>query len=241
MQKICLENIIPVMDNPRFDSGAALDLLDGLIGRYPQLASCRADIERAFQIVRDAYLAGNKILICGNGGSAADADHWAGELLKSFSKPRPLCREDKDKLPPELADHLQEGLPIIPLTGFSALNTAFANDVASEFTFAQLVWSLGKPGDVFIGISTSGNARNVCAAAQTARVRRMPTIALTGKSGGRLRPLSDITIAAPESETYLVQELHLPIYHYLCLMLEEEFFPTPPKSDVTTVYAAQER
>jgi D-sedoheptulose 7-phosphate isomerase len=228
------------MKDLRLDSGSSLGLLDGLIRRYPQLDPCQADIERAFQIMRDAYLAGKKILVCGNGGSAADADHWAGELLKSFSKPRPLAREDKDELPPELADHLQEGLPMIPLTGFSALNTAFANDVAAEFTFAQLVWSLGKAGDVFVGISTSGNARNVCAAAQAARVRRMPTVALTGESGGRLRSLSDITIAAPARETYIVQELHLPIYHCLCLMLEEEFFATKPESNLASVQAVQE-
>ena len=199
--------------------------LDNLIRRLPLLDPCRGDLERAFKMIRDAFLARNKVLICGNGGSAADAEHWAGELLKGFCKPRHLSHEDRERLPLELGERLQGGLPIIPLSGFPALSTAFANDVEPELTFAQLTWALGREGDVLIGMSTSGNARNVCFAARAARGRGMSTIALTGESGGTLRSVCDLTIRVPSQETYLVQELHLPVYHCLSLMLEDEFFP----------------
>jgi D-sedoheptulose 7-phosphate isomerase len=199
--------------------------LDELIGRLPVLAACRTDVHRVFLVLRDAYRAQKKVLVCGNGGSAADAEHWAGELLKGFRSKRDLSAEDKAKLAPELAASLQGALPIIPLTGFSSLNTAFGNDVSPAFAFAQLVWGLGLPGDVFIGISTSGNARNVCAAAQTARARGLTTVGLTGDSGGALKALCDYTIRVPSQQTHLVQEYHLPVYHCLSLMLEDEFFP----------------
>jgi D-sedoheptulose 7-phosphate isomerase len=206
-------------------SVSVLQHLDDLVARFPVLVSCRPEVEHAFQMMRASYLSGNKALICGNGGSASDAEHWAGELLKGFCKLRPLSPSDRQTLPEELGARLQGGLPIIPLTGFPALSSAFANDVAHELTFAQLVWALGRKGDVFIGISTSGNARNVCAAAQAARGRGMPSIALTGETGGVLRTLCDLTIGVPVRQTHLVQELHLPIYHCLSLMLEDEFFP----------------
>jgi D-sedoheptulose 7-phosphate isomerase len=199
--------------------------LDELERRYPALAECRSDLKQAFAAMCQAYRANRKMLLCGNGGSAADADHWAGELLKGFRKKRALSTTEKAKLPPHLAEHLQEPLAAIPLTGLSALSTAFANDVAPELAFAQLVWGLGDAGDVFIGISTSGNARNVCAAAQAARARGMFTMALTGSNGGALKPLCDLAICVPAKETYLIQEYHLPIYHCLSIMLEEEFFP----------------
>jgi len=199
--------------------------LNDLEHRLPVLAECRTDIIRAFTVMRDAYKADRKVLLCGNGGSAADADHWAGELLKGFRKKRALSTENKAKLPFHLAEHLQNALAAIPLTGFSAFSSAFANDVARELTFAQLVWGLGNAGDVFIGISTTGNASNVCAAAQTAHARGMFTIALTGDNGGALKPLCDLAICAPAKETYLIQEYHLPIYHCLSTMLEEELFP----------------
>jgi D-sedoheptulose 7-phosphate isomerase len=165
-----------------------------------------------------------KLLLCGNGGSAADADHWAGELLKGFCSKRPLMPDEKVGLPPILAEQLQRPLPAIPLTSFTALATAFANDVAPELCFAQLTWALGNAGDVFIGISTSGNAKNVGWAAQAARSRGLRTIGLTGKSGGELKNHCEVMVRVPAMETYLVQELHLPIYHCLSLMLEEEFF-----------------
>jgi D-sedoheptulose 7-phosphate isomerase len=199
--------------------------LDNLVRRVPSLVSCRSDMEGAFRAIRDAYRTSAKLLVCGNGGSATDAEHWAGELLKGFCKKRPLSVDEKSKLPLDLSEQLQSALPVIPLTGFTALTTAFGNDVMSELVFAQLVWAFGKKGDVFVGISTSGNARNVCAAAKTARARGLFTIAFTGESGGALMPLSDLTIRVPERETYLIQECHLPIYHCLSMMLEDEFFP----------------
>lgn len=199
--------------------------LDELEQRIPALIGCRNDLDRAFRAMRDAYKADGKVLLCGNGGSAADADHWAGELLKGFRKSRVLSAEDKALLPPHLAQQLQGALAVIPLTGLNALTTAFANDVSAELSFAQMVWGLGRVGDVFVGISTSGNAKNVCAAAQAARARGLQTIALTGESGGALKSLCDIAICAPAKETYLIQEYHLPIYHCLSMMLEDEFFP----------------
>lgn len=196
--------------------------LDALIARIPALETCRGDIWRAFELMRDSFKSGGKLLLCGNGGSAADAEHWAGELLKGFCSRRPVGADSG--LPAELAEKLQGGLPTIPLTGFVSLSTAFANDVDATLTFAQLVWALGKPGDVLVGISTSGNAANVGAAMETARAKGLRTIGLTGATGGKLRPLTEVCICAPESETFLIQELHLPIYHCLCLMLEDEFF-----------------
>lgn len=198
--------------------------LNNLFARVPVLRVCRRELEQGFELICDVFRSRKKVLICGNGGSAADSEHWAGELLKGFCKPRSLPPEDQAKLPPDLAGQLQGGLPIIPLTGFPAFSTAFSNDVANELTFAQLIWALGESGDALIGISTSGNARNVCAAAHAARARGMTSIALTGKTGGALRSLCDLTIQVPARETYLVQELHLPIYHCLSLMLEDEFF-----------------
>lgn len=167
---------------------------------------------------------GGKLLLCGNGGSAADADHWAGELLKGFRLQRRLSEEQQAKFRPETAQFLQGALPAIPLTGFPALTTAFGNDVSPELCFAQLTWALGKPGDVWIGLSTSGNARNVCAAAEVARAQGLHTLALTGQNGGRLAPLCNTAIRVPASETYRIQEYHLPVYHSLCLMLEDAFF-----------------
>lgn len=202
--------------------------LDNLICRAPALACCVTDIEHAFLTLASAFRSGRKLLLCGNGGSAADAEHWAGELLKGFCSKRPLSDAEKQGLPPELAGRLQGALPVIPLTGFTALSTAFANDVAPELVFAQLIWGLGNPGDVFIGISTSGNAANVCAAAQAARAKGLITLALTGEGGGKLAPLCDHALRVPAAETYRIQEYHLPVYHCLCLMLEDEFFPPGP-------------
>ena len=198
--------------------------IKNLLERRPQLAACRGDIENAFATLRDCFRSGGKLLLCGNGGSAADADHWAGELLKGFALKRPLSPAEKAGLPPDLAGKLQGALPVIPLTGFAALGTAFANDVDPQLIFAQLIWGLGRPGDVFIGISTSGNARNVCAAMETAKARGMYALGLSGRTGGRLNALCDLCLKVPADETYLIQELHLPIYHCLCLMLEDEFF-----------------
>ena len=200
------------------------DFIKNLVERMPLLDGCRETIEQAFLKMASTYRSRHKVLICGNGGSAADAEHWAAELLKGFRSKRPLEQADRDKLPLALAEALQGALPTIPLTAFHALSSAFANDVRADCTFAQLTWALAQPGDLVIGISTSGTAANICAALQTARARGAATLGLTGKSGGAMRELCDVIIQAPATETYLVQEYHLPIYHCLSMMLEEEFF-----------------
>lgn len=195
--------------------------IENLLRRKPELASCVPDIEAAFRAMCTAFESDHKLLLCGNGGSAADADHWAGELLKGFVHRRPLPAHMTEGLSGDVAANLQWGLPAIPLTGFPALTTAFANDVHPDFIFAQLVQALGRSGDVLVGISTSGNSRNVCHAASVARARGLSVIALTGQSGGKLKSLADICIAVPATETYLIQEFHLPIYHCLSLMIED--------------------
>ena len=145
-------------------------------------------------------------------------------MLKGFGQKRPLSQAEKQRLPEALGLKIQGALPVIPLTGFVSLSTAFANDVDPDLIFAQLVWGLGRPGDVLVGISTSGNARNVCAAMEAAQARGVRRIGLSGRTGGKLNPLCEVCIRAPADETYLIQEFHLPIYHCLCLMLEDEFF-----------------
>jgi len=198
--------------------------LDHLFERAPELRPLRDQIDASFLLLRDAIANGGKLLLCGNGGSAADADHWAGELLKGFKSKRTLSPAARAGLPAGIADSLQGAIPAIPLTGFAALTTAFANDVDGDLTFAQLTHALGRPGDVLIGLSTSGNARNVCAAATVARVRGLRILGLTGASGGTLAPLCDICLRVPAAETFRAQEFHLPIYHCLSLMLEDDFF-----------------
>ncbi len=195
--------------------------LENLVHRAPALEVCLPSVEEAFGQLFDAFAAGHKILLCGNGGSASDAEHWAGELLKGFVHKRPLSPKMAQGLPSEVAANLQWALPAIPLTGFPALTTAFANDVNPDFNFAQLVFGLGQKGDILVALSTSGNSKSVCHAARVARHRSMPVIALTGAKGGALKELADFCIAVPADETYLVQEYHLPIYHCLCLMLED--------------------
>lgn len=197
--------------------------IDHLVTRYPALEVCRADMRRAFSLLCESFERDGRLLICGNGGSAADAEHWAGELLKGFEHPRPLSPEDQAKLPPRWAGTLQWAFPVIPLTGFTALTTAFMNDVEPASIFAQLVWTLGRPGDVLAAISTSGNSENVCRAAEAARARGMKVLALTGETPCRLHSLADVCIAAPATQTRLIQEFHLPIYHCLSLMLETEW------------------
>lgn len=202
------------------------DHLENLVLRIPALDVCARDIDAAFGILLRAFEADRKLLLCGNGGSASDAEHWAGELLKGFVHKRPLPAKMSDGLSPELAGNLQWAFPAIPLTGFPALATAFANDVDPDFTFAQLVWALGRPGDVLVALSTSGNSRNVRLAAEVARFRGLSIISLTGQTDGKLRKLSDACVAVPATETFLVQEYHLPVYHCLCLMLETEWAST---------------
>jgi len=177
----------------------------------------------AFAVLTACLRRGRRVYLCGNGGSAADCEHWAGELLKGFYARRPP-RLPRGRVPRAL-HRLQEGLPVIPLTGFVSLRTAVANDIAGELEFAQLVWVLGRPGDVLVAISTSGNSRSVALAAEAARARRMRVVGLSGADGGRLRRIARPCIRAPATQTHLIQELHLSIYHTLCLALETAFFP----------------
>lgn len=190
--------------------------LNEFIGRYPQLEVCRASITWAVEMMAECVRGGNKLLLCGNGGSAADAEHWAGELLKTFCSERPL----PEGLPAELAAELEGALPAIALTSFPAFQTAWANDRNPDYNFAQLVQALGRPGDMLIALSTSGNATNVCHAVATAKALGIKTIGLTGEAGGALAAEADETIRVPAEKTHEVQELHLPIYHTICLMLD---------------------
>jgi D-sedoheptulose 7-phosphate isomerase len=205
--------------------------LNELVQRYPALAACSGEIQAAFEGLVACYAAGGKLLVCGNGGSAADADHIVGELMKGFLKPRPLgedraarLRAADPVLGPLLASQLQSGLPALNLAASAALLTAFANDVNAELSYAQAAHGHGKPGDVLLGISTSGNAGNVRAALLVARAIGMKTIGLTGRGGGKMAPFCDVLIAVPATRTFEVQELHLPVYHCLCAMVEERFF-----------------
>lgn len=198
--------------------------LKELIRRRPELAPCKVSIADAFATLRACFRSGGKVLLCGNGGSAADADHWSAELLKGFCRERPLSAKSRKGMPRGIARRLQGALPAIPLSSFPALSSAFANDVSAELTFAQLVTALGHRGDVLIALSTSGRSPNVCLAAQAARARGMATVALTGSGGGRLARLADVAVRVPARETHLVQEFHLPVYHCLSLMLEDAFF-----------------
>jgi D-sedoheptulose 7-phosphate isomerase len=202
-----------------------------LIFSYPGLDVCASDIEAAYTVLRDCYQRGGKVLTCGNGGSAADAEHIVGELMKGYLLKRPVTEELRTKLTsmhPEdgdyLGNHLQGGLPAISLVSQTSLLSAIANDTAPDMVYAQQVYVYGREGDALIGISTSGNATNVLRAMQVARASGLRTIGLTGRTGGKLKPLCDVCIRVPANETTLVQERHLPIYHVLCAMLEEEFF-----------------
>lgn len=207
--------------------------LETLIKRYPALSVCEEEIEKAYEIMEECFATGHKLLIAGNGGSCADGEHIAGELMKGFKLPRKCTEEFAKKLKSidaergaELAEKLQGGLPTIALDNHQALNTAYVNDVENGglLTYAQQVYGYGKAGDVLLGISTSGNSKNVAYATVVARAKGMKVIGLTGAKGGNLVSAADVTIKVPETETYMIQELHLPVYHCLCLMLEERFF-----------------
>ena len=203
-------------------------MLNELLGRYPALKACEPDIRAAYRALCAAFGAGGKLLVCGNGGSAADAEHIVGELILDR---RELTAEQRQRLialeatdGATLAAQLQRALPAISLVTSVSLATAFANDVAPELIFAQQVYGLGVAGDVLLGISTSGNARNVAYAVLAAKAKGLVTLGLTGGTGGRLKLLCDIAIVAPSSKTPEIQELHLPIYHCLCAMVEAHFF-----------------
>ena len=216
-------------------NGTVQKHLATLVANHPELSVCVPDIERAFSLMESGFRRGGKLLIAGNGGSAADADHIAGELMKSFVLPRPVdsLAEKMQKIDPvrgsALAEKLQAGLPTVALTQHTALTTAYLNDVAGSapYVFAQQLSVLGKPGDVFLAISTSGSSENILNAAVVAEALESPVIALTGESGGKLAGVADVAIRVPATETYRVQEYHLPVYHALCLMIEEAFFEQP--------------
>lgn len=212
-------------------ASAAHPVLLRLVNKYPELEACIPDIVRAFELLADSYRSGGKLLVCGNGGSSADSDHIVGELMKGFMSKRPLPQQRRDELSaafPEdgayLADHLQGALPAISLTSSTALISAYANDVAADMVYAQQVYGYGRREDVLLGISTSGNSANVIRALQVARARGLATIGLTGEHGGRMRELCDVAIRVPWGVTPDIQERHLPIYHALCILLEDEFF-----------------
>ena len=203
---------------------SGLQVLDGLAARHPALASCADDVRAAFELVLSAYCGGGKVLVCGNGGSAADAEHICGELLKKFKRHRDIPPALAAKLRPELAAKLEGALPAVSLVSMSGILTAFANDVAWETAFAQQVLALARPGDVLVALSTSGNSANCVAAAEVMRALGGRAIAFTGARPSRLSEVCDVTIRVPETETYKVQELHLPVYHALCARIEDVLF-----------------
>ena len=205
--------------------------LEHLIERYPQLSPIRGDIERVYELLRDAYASGHKLLVAGNGGSAADSEHIAGELMKGFVKPRALPEEMARRLKEVdaaggalRAENLQGALPSLALTGQPGLSTAVLNDLDGKFVYAQLLYGYGQENDVFLAITTSGNSENIYLACVAAKAKGLKVAVLTGKTGGRAARVADVSIIVPEQETYKIQELHLPVYHTLCLMLEERFF-----------------
>lgn len=208
-----------------------MEILNRLLQRYPILERNREEIYQAYKLLEECYVKGNKLLVAGNGGSAADAEHIVGELMKGFIKKRPLESDLKQRLieldkemGEILAEKLEGTLPALSLNMNIGLNTAFLNDVDGLLILAQEVYGYGNAGDVFLGISTSGNSVNVNYAAVIAKAKGLKTIALTGKDGGKLKDKVDVAIIVKEMETYKIQELHLPIYHALCEMLEERFF-----------------
>ena len=205
-------------------------ILTGMIERYPQMQGNEQEVLAVYEILEKCFVDGHRLYLCGNGGSASDCEHIAGELLKSFKKPRPLADDlveglkkygDRGQV---LIENMQGGLPTVSLCGHTAFSTAFQNDCDPMFVFAQQVGAWGESGDVLLTLSTSGNSKNCIYAAMVAKAKNMSVVALLGGSGGELKTLADASVVVPEKETYKVQELHLPVYHCLCAMLEEEFF-----------------
>jgi len=209
-------------------------ILDELICTYPALSDCRESILAAYESLVSCYRQDGTVLVCGNGGSAADAEHMVGELMKDYLVKRPVAEAHAQKMRNldaeggyELSAHLQQALRAISLVSQTSLISAICNDVNAEMAFAQQVYGYGREGDVLVAISTSGNAANVCNAAVVARGLGITIIGLTGMSGGKLRTVSDIAVCVPADKTYRIQEYHQPIYHALCAMLELEFFGRP--------------
>lgn len=207
-----------------------LEIKKDFFERHTDLIYLDEQITKSIELIIDLKKE-NKILLCGNGGSAADCEHIAGELLKSFELKRKLSdkmyKKLKDSYGEEgtfIADNLQQAVKAIPLTSFCAYNTAFLNDCNEKMMFAQLVNALGIKDDILISISTSGNSKNVVYASMLAKTMGIKVIALTGETGGKLKNIADITINVPSKRVYRIQEYHLPIYHLLCLCVESELF-----------------
>ena len=198
--------------------------LGELLRRYPRLIVCKNSIEEAFNLLCHCFTRRGKVLLAGNGGSASDADHIAGELLKSFSGAKQLSNQAETCLSPEALRNLQNALPVLPLANLTGIMSAFCNDCNPAWCFAQLVWGLGMENDVLWVLSTSGRSKNILNAIEVAKAKGLATLALSGQTGGLLKNVCDVCICVPETETFKIQELHLPIYHCLCLMLEYNFF-----------------
>lgn len=232
-QKLLLLFMLPIesdeMEN--YMKKSTLNEIDLLVKRYPQLETIKSTMEAAVNCIIESYKNGGKMLVCGNGGSAADSLHIVGELMKSFVLKRRLSKDKQNEIRmmfPENADYyisnLQCALPAISLVNETSLITAYANDNASDLSFAQQVLGYGRKGDILFAISTSGNSANVVHAARIAKINGLKVIGLTGESGGALKELCDVLLAAPSQVTYQIQEFHLPMYHAICLALENEFF-----------------
>jgi len=206
-------------------------MINTLISNYPALAGCKDDILKAFELLKSTFEKKGILLVCGNGGSAADAEHMVGEMMKTFNLERPLPVDLKEKLTNDyksegafLAGHLQCSLTAISLVSQTSLTTAIGNDVSADLIFAQQVIGYGKPGDILFAITTSGNSKNILNAVYTAKVMGLKVIGLTGRTGGKIKKYCDLAICVPADETPRIQELHVPVYHTLCAMLEDHFF-----------------
>lgn len=195
--------------------------MKGLLERYPVLEECESSISAALELIINTYKNGGKILVCGNGGSCSDSEHIVGELMKGFLLSRPV---EDERIPERIRCKLQGALPAISLPSQSAILSAYINDVDPEMMYAQLVYGYAKKGDLVMGISTSGNSKNVVNAIETAKALGVNTLSLTGRSDSKMSQISDVTVQVPETETFKVQELHLPVYHYLCAEAERFFF-----------------
>ena len=205
--------------------------LDEMIRRYPALGCCEKEIWEAATAIIDCFENSRKILLCGNGGSCADADHMVGELKKSFEKKRPLPEEFRARLQSAslerggyLAKNLQNALPAISLCSHTSLLTAISNDMDADLIYSQQVAGYGMKGDVLFAITTSGNSRNVVDAAITAKAKGLRVIGLTGQHGGMIKQYCDTAICVPSTTTAEIQEYHLPVYHAICRIIENRFF-----------------
>lgn len=215
------------------------DAVDDLVRRLPSLRPCQEALQRSIELVEGSLRGGGKLLVCGNGGSASDSEHLVADLMKGFVGQRPIPGRDRVRLREiagpsgdEISDHLQGALAAIALSSSGALMTAVANDVRYEMVFAQQVYGLGRPGDVLLAISTTGNSMSVVNAVRVARLREMGVIALTGRDGGDVADLADIAIRVPADRVFEIQEHHLPIYHALALALERSFFGVPASTGI---------